>query len=202
MPRIPVITPESDLNPEQKRVLAGLLGRRGGRIPGPYRFTLHNPEVTEYMHPFGELLRLRSTFPLRLSELAIIVTARMWDCDYVFHSHAPNAVKNGLAQSIVDSLARGERPAFEREDEQAIYDYLTELFESHAISDATHARAQSLFGIPAIVELTALSGYYGMVAMQLLAHEMPLPDGVMPPFRPRKNVSESAAAPRESGMAS
>ncbi len=51
--RIPIITPESDLNPEQRRVLAGLLDRRGGRIPGPYRFTLHCPEITELMHPCG-----------------------------------------------------------------------------------------------------------------------------------------------------
>jgi 4-carboxymuconolactone decarboxylase len=185
MPRIPIITPESDLDAEQKRVLEGLLGRRGGRIPGPYRFTLHAPAVTEYMHPFGELLRLRSTFSLRLSELAIIVTARMWDCDYVFQAHSPNAVTNGLPQSVVDALARDERPAFEKEDEEAIYDYLTELFEKHAISDATLARAKELFGIPGIVELTALSGYYGMVAMQLLAHEMPLPEGVKPPLERR-----------------
>ncbi|HYH43524.1 MAG TPA: carboxymuconolactone decarboxylase family protein [Burkholderiales bacterium] len=185
MPRIPIITPESDLNAEQKRVLEGLLGRRGGRIPGPYRFTLHNPEVTEFMHPFGELLRLRSSFPLRTSELAIIVTARMWDSDYIFHSHAPNGVKNGLPQSVVDALVRGERPVFEKEDEEVIYDYLTELFAKHAISDKTHARAKALFGIPAIVELTALSGYYGMVAMQLLAHEMPLPEGATR-LQPRK----------------
>ena len=67
-----MITPESALNPEQRRVLAGLLDRRGGRIPGPYRFTLHCPEITELMHPFGELLRLRSSFPLRVSEMAIV----------------------------------------------------------------------------------------------------------------------------------
>jgi 4-carboxymuconolactone decarboxylase len=183
MPRIPIITVESELDAEQKRVLEGLLGRRGGRIPGPYRFTLHAPEVTEYMHPFGELLRLRSTFPLRLSELAIITTARMWDCDYVFHSHAPNAVKNGLPQSVVDAMKRNERPKFEQEDEEAIYDYLAELHQEHAIGDATHERAKTLFGTPGIVELTALSGYYGMVAMQLLAHEMPLPEGATPPLK-------------------
>ena len=183
MPRIPIITLESDLNAEQKRVLEGLLGRRGGRIPGPYRFTLHNPEVTEYMHPFGELLRLRSSFPLRLSELAIIVTARLWDCDYVFHSHAPNGVKNGLSESVVEALKRNERPTFEQEDEEVIYDYLTELYRNHAISDKTHERAKKLFGVSAIVELTALSGYYGMVAMQLLAHEMPLPEGATPPLK-------------------
>jgi len=185
MSRIPIITPESDLNAEQKRVLEGLLGRRGGRIPGPYRFTLHCPQVTEVMHPFGEVLRLQSSFPLRLSELIISVTARMWDCDYVFHAHAPNGVKNGLSQSVVDSLMRGERPTFEKEDEDAIYDYLTELFDDHAISEKTHARAKALFGVPGIVEMTALSGYYGIVSMTLLAHEMPLPEGVRPMLEPR-----------------
>jgi 4-carboxymuconolactone decarboxylase len=186
MARIPIITPESDLNAEQKRVLEGLLGRRGGRIPGPYRFTLHCPEITELMHPFGEALRMRSAFSLRLSELIISVTARMWDCDYVFHAHAPNGVTNGLPQSVVDAMQRGERPKFEKEDEEAIYDYLTELLEKHAVSEKSHARAKALFGVPGIVEMTALSGYYGMVSMQLLAHEMPLPEGVAPMLKPRK----------------
>ena len=186
MARIPIITPESDLNDEQKRVLEGLLGRRGGRIPGPYRFGLHCPKVTEHWHPLGEVLRLESTFPLRLSEWAIVVTARMWDCDYIFQAHAPNGIKNGLKQETVDALARNERPKFDKEDEEVIYDYLTELIEKHAISDKTHARAKEMFGVPGIVELTALSGYYGMVAMTLLAHEMPLPEGVKPPLTPRK----------------
>ena len=186
MARIPIITPESDLDAEQKRVLEGLLGRRGGRIPGPYRFTLHCPQVTEVMHPFGEILRLRSTFPLRLSELVIITTARMWDCDYIFQAHVGNAVANGLSQSVADAIARNERPMFQKQDEEAIYDYLTELFENHEIDDETHARAVELFGVPGVVEMTALSGYYGMVAMTLLAHEMPLPEGVEPPLTPRR----------------
>src|SRR3954451_23703909 len=159
MPRIPIITPESDLNAEQKRVLEGLLGRRGGRIPGPYRFTLHCPEITELMHPFGEVVRLRSTFPLRLSEFAIIVTARAWDCDYVFQAHAKIALENGLRTSVAGALTRNERPTFDKEDEEAIYDYLTELSEKHTISDKTHARAKELFGVPRIVELALLSGY-------------------------------------------
>ena len=188
MARVPLISPESDLDAEQRRVLDGLLGRRGGRIPGPYRFTLHCPEITELMHPFGEVLRLRSTFPLRLSEFAIIITARAWDCDYVFQAHAKIALENGLSASIVDALARGERPSFDKEDEEAIYNYLTELFEKHTISEKTHARAKELFGVPRVVELTLLSGYYSMVAMTLLAHDMPLPEGVKPPLMSRKRA--------------
>ena len=77
-------------------------------------------------------------------------------------------------------------PAFEKEDEEALYDYCTELFRNHAIGDATYERAKKLFGVPGVVELTALIGYYGMVAMTLLAHEMPLPQGVKPPLAKRK----------------
>ena len=186
MPRIPLIDTDSTLTAEQRRVVDGILGRRGGRIPGPYRFALHCPEVTELWHPLGEILRLKSTFPLRLSELAILITAREWDCDYVFQAHAKHALEGGLAQSAIDALAANQRPAFEKEDEEALYDYCTELFRNHAIGDATYERAKNLFGVPGVVELTALIGYYGMVAMTLLAHEMPLPGGVEPPLKPRK----------------
>jgi 4-carboxymuconolactone decarboxylase len=86
---------------------------------------------------------------------------------------------------VIDAIARNERPKFEKDDEVAIYDYLTELYETHTVSDTTHARAKDLFGVPGVVELTLLSGYYGMVAMTLLAHGMPLPEGVKPPLAKR-----------------
>jgi 4-carboxymuconolactone decarboxylase len=35
-----------------------------------------------------------------------------------------------------------------------------------------------------VVELTALIGYYTMVAMTLNAHEIPLPDGATPRLAP------------------
>jgi 4-carboxymuconolactone decarboxylase len=74
----------------------------------------------------------------------------------------------------VDALVKGERPEFALGDEEAIYDYCMQLHERHAISDVAHARIVELFGVPGAVELTALFGYYVMVAMTLLAHEMPL----------------------------
>jgi 4-carboxymuconolactone decarboxylase len=175
--RIPLISPESDLNPVQRRVLAGLLDRRGGRIPGPYRFTLHCPEITELMHPFGEKLRMQSSFPLRLSEMAIVSTARAWDCDYVFNAHAAGALKGGVEPSVIEAMQRGERPVFKLADEEAIYDYTTELCVNHKISDATYQRVLKMYDVPRVVEVTTLIGYYSMVAATLLAHEMPLPEG-------------------------
>lgn len=174
--RIPIITPQSDLNPEQRRVLAGLLDRRGGRIPGPYRFTLHCPEITELMHPFGELVRLKSTFPLRVSEMVIVSTARAWDSDYIFTSHSTGALKAGVELSVIEAMQRGERPVFKQADEEAVYDFTTELCVNHKISDATYQRVLNMYDVPKAVELSSLIGYYSLVAATILAHEMPLPD--------------------------
>ena len=145
--------------------------------------SLHAPEVTEVWHPLGEQLRLNSCFPLRLSEFAIIVTARALDCDYVFNAHAKIATDNGLAQSVVDALVKNQRPVFaatkEGAEEAAMYDYGIELFRDHAISDQSYDRAREVFGIPAIVELSCLMGYYGMVALTLLSHQMPTQAGAV-----------------------
>ena len=51
-----------------------------------------------------------------------------------------------------------------------------------SVTDATYAKTLARFGERAVVELTALVGYYTMVAMTLNAHEIPLPDGVTPAF--------------------
>lgn len=177
MARIPFVSETGELTAEQRRVVEAILGRRGGRIPGPFRFTLHCPDITEAWHPLGEKLRLKSGFPLRLSELCILMAARAMDCDYVFNSHAPIAMEAGLARSIVDDLAGGRRPAFDKPDEEAVHDYCKELTDRHKVSDKTYARAKELFGVPGVVELTALLGYYTMVAMTIIAHEMPVQDG-------------------------
>jgi 4-carboxymuconolactone decarboxylase len=186
MPRIPLLSTDSEFTPEQSRVVQAILGKRGGRIPGPYRFSLHCPALTEVWHPLGETLRLKSSFPLRLSEFAILITAREWDCDYVFNAHTAHALKGGITQPVIDALARNERPIFRQIDEEALYDYCTELFEQHAVSDRSYARALKIFGVPGVVELTALIGYYGMVAMTVLAHEMPLPEGAKPLLTKRR----------------
>ncbi len=182
MSRIPTFNESSDFNPAQRRVVDAILGRRGGRIPGPYRVSLHCPEITEVWHPLGEKLLLHSSFAPRLSEFVIILAARGMDCDYVFNSHMGHAVKNGLPQSVVDAMAQNRRPLFVQADEEAIYDFCSELSRQKVVSDATYQRALELFGAPGIVELTALLGYYTMVSMTVIAHQIPLPAGALPPL--------------------
>jgi 4-carboxymuconolactone decarboxylase len=67
-------------------------------------------------------------------------------------------------------------------EEETTFDFAIELCQTKSVSNSTYALALNLFGEKTVVELTALVGYYTMVAMTLNAHEIPLPQGITPAF--------------------
>lgn len=187
MPRIPLF-PLETMTDEQKRVYDGVVRGPRGVVVGPLRAALHRPDLAERWSQFGEILRYRTSLPPRLSELAVIVTARHWSAQVEWQQHSAAALKGGLAPEIVEAIRVGRRPAFSAADEEAVYDFCIELHEGKFVSDETYRRAHERFGDVGMVELTALIGYYTMVAMTLNAHQVPLPEGVEPALPPLKSV--------------
>lgn len=189
MARIPLIDGH-DLTPEQQRVYDAVLAGPRGVVQGPLRAALHRPELADKWQQLGELLRYRTCLPARLSEIAILATAQRLTCQLEWHLHARAAAEAGLEPKIMEAIRRGQRP--EAEDEAlAIYDFTVELHDAKAASDATYGRVLDRWGVVGVVELTALVGYYTMVAMTLNNHEVPLPPGVEPPFAaPRPKAAE------------
>lgn len=67
-----------------------------------------------------------------------------------------------------------------------IYDLATALLERRRVPTDLYERgATALFEVVGVVELTALLGYYTLLALSLNAHELSLPPGVEPPLKPR-----------------
>jgi 4-carboxymuconolactone decarboxylase len=170
------------MTPEQRRVYESIVSGPRGELRGPLRAALHRPELADKWSQFGELLRYRTSLPARLSELAILVTARACRCDLEWHIHEEMAVKAGLERPIIEDILAGRRPAAADAEAQAIYDYADELNRSKTVSEDVYQRVLARWEAVGVVELTALVGYYTMVAMTLNAHGIPLPDGARPPF--------------------
>jgi 4-carboxymuconolactone decarboxylase len=185
MARIPLF-PLEKMTDEQRRVYDAVVSGPRGVVVGPLRAALHRPELADKWQQFGEILRYRTSLAPRLSELAILVTARHWTSQLEWQQHAPAALKGGLAPDIVEAIRHGKRPAFAAEEEQAVYDFCRELQEDKAVSDRSYQRAHERLGTVGVVELTALVGYYTMVAMTLIAHEVPLPEGAVAALQPRQ----------------
>lgn len=181
MPRISLPSPDQ-MDTDQRRVYDRIVSGPRGRIQGPLRAALHNAELADKWQALGALLRYGTSLPPRLSELAILVTGRACGSPFEWYAHRIEAEKAGIEPQIIEAILAQRRPeALSRED-ATVFDFASELNRFDSVSDASYAAALALFGERTVVELTALVGYYTMVAMTLNAHEIPLPDGVSPAF--------------------
>jgi 4-carboxymuconolactone decarboxylase len=153
-----------------------------GTLVGPLRAALHSPELAEKWQQLGALLRFRTSLAPQLSELAILVTARRWSCQVEWYIHARAAAASGLDAAVIEAIRTGQTPTITDQDARLIYDYSVELSTRGKVSQKVYGATLATLGEVGVVELTALIGYYTMVAMTLNAHEIPLPDGAEPPL--------------------
>src|SRR5580658_7442568 len=91
----------------------------------PYRAYIRNPELAPKLSALSEYLRWNTSLPPRLSEFAILITARQWTAQYEWFAHYPLALKAGLDPKILGDLSAGRRPDSMRDDEAALYDLVT-----------------------------------------------------------------------------
>ena len=175
--RFPEIPPEQ-LTPEQKKWVDSVSAPpRGANFKQPpYRIYMRSPALAERITGMSDYLRWNTQFPARLTEFAILLSARNLNSRWAWRSHYKAAIKGGLDPKVGVELAAGKRPAGMQADEAALYDLATEIFRDKKVSDATYAAALAKFGESGIVELIGLMGYYDLVGMLLIAGNAQPPD--------------------------
>jgi len=171
------------MTPEQKTMTMNLLNgpRRG--LGGPFNVLLRSPEMGDLTQKLGEYARFRPELPAKLRELAIIITARHWTAQYEWNAHRQAAQQAGLSMPIIEAIANRKRPTGMQPDEEAVYNFSTELLETKRVSDANFKTAVSRFGEKGVVDLIGVMGYYQMVSMLLNVDRYPLPNGVQPELK-------------------
>jgi 4-carboxymuconolactone decarboxylase len=181
LPRIPLFSTES-MTPEQERVYRDIVDGPRGALVGPLRASLHNPALADRWQKFGEILRYDTSLPARLTELAILVTARRWNAQVEWHIHAPIALDAGVAPAAVEALRVGGTPTFTDPAEADVYEFARALQLHGNVPDEVYRRIQNRFGAVGVVELSSVVGYYTLVAMTLNVHEIPVPDAAHLPL--------------------
>lgn len=176
-PRIPLVKPD-DMSAAQTGVYDKIISGPRGTLVGPLRAALHNPALADCWQAFGQVLRYETSLPVQLNELAILVAARHWNSELEWTIHAAAAREAGLDDAIINAIATATLPEFNSADERDIYEFSRELLENGKVSDSAYAAVLNRWDTIGAVELTALVGYYSMVAMTLNAHQIPLPDHI------------------------
>lgn len=144
---------------------------------GPFAMLMYSPQLMNNARAMGDYLRYNSAFNSRLSEFAILITAREWHQDYEWHIHYPIAIKEGLNPEIAKAIKDGRRPEGMSEDESIVYDFTIELQRNKRVSETTFNKTEKRFGKKGAVDLAGIAGYYTFLAMEMNMARHPVPGG-------------------------
>lgn len=164
-----------DMTPRQQEIYDGIASGRRGGVAALFQILLQSPELCARMSAVGEFLRYDVVMPPRLTELAIIVSARHARSKFEWFYHCREALKCGVPRHEVKAVAEGRRPDFKDDDAATVYDFAVSLLETGNVSDDLHEKAVAAFGVGGTVELAAMVGNYQTIAGILRIFEAPDP---------------------------
>src|SRR6202165_5633431 len=174
--RLKLLSP-GEMNADQKQTYDESIAGKRGAPPPPMMAWLNSPEMARHATRLGGFLRFDTLFPAKLSEIAILVTARHWTSHYEWYAHKRLALKGGMDPKIIEDIRARRTPAFDDPKGQMIYDVARSLHEGHGVSQPLYDDAVKLLGVRGVVEIIGLCGYYTMVSMTLNTFEFGLPEG-------------------------
>jgi 4-carboxymuconolactone decarboxylase len=160
------------MTPEQKTMTDHALAGRGP--VGMFNIAVRSPEAGDLLFAMGDRVRFHMSVPDKLKEMAIILTARYWGAQFEWLAHRRAAVEAGLSEDKVKAIAEGKQPVGMSPDEQAVYNFITELFKTRRVSDDTFAAVKNLVGERGVVDLVASAGFYQIVSMFMNVDRLPL----------------------------
>jgi 4-carboxymuconolactone decarboxylase len=172
------------MTPEQKALVEHVLAGERTSLDGPFNVLLRSPEMGDLAQKFGAQMRFHSSLPRKLNEFAILITGRHWTAQYEWYAHHRGALAAGLNPALIDAVAAGKRPASMQPDEEAIYNFCTELLDKKEVSDSAFQAVKDKFGERGVVDLTGVVGYYQLVSMLLNVDRYPMPEGNQPELKP------------------
>jgi 4-carboxymuconolactone decarboxylase len=175
--RYPIIKQE-DWTDDQHAAAQALIATPRGEVRGPFIPLLYSATLLDRVQRLGEFLRYECSIEQRLREVAILATAVRWNQGYEWEAHVRHAHQAGVTLSTVNAIASDGNAAEAPLDEQEVIDFCRELHRTQRVSNITHDAIVSRHGRAGAVELTAMCGYYSLLAMVLNVAEIGDPDSI------------------------
>lgn len=182
MARLPIATRESV--PENQRAMFDTMTQGGVPRYGPGSVMIHVPQAHHWATGLNNYLRQESSLPIKVQELAMLVTARERDCQHIWNAHAASARQAGVPDALVNALRdRKELPAMAA-DEAAVVNYGQELLRTHRVSRGAFQVVLEVFGRQGAVELAIVIGNYNLLALLINGFDSDLPPDRTEPILP------------------
>ena len=108
----------------------------------------------------------------RLFELAVVIVAAHARAAHEWSVHQPLAEAAGISASVISALAEARTPSFAQADEACVYAFVSALLEIGTVGQLAWSEAAEQLGLPTVVELVSVVGYYLALALALNAFDV------------------------------
>ncbi len=163
------------LAPRDTELVAAIEARRGGALLNLDRMLLWSEPLARGWNVYLRALRQELSLSPFVRELAICVVARLTGADYEFHHHAPELKKAGATDAQLASLGDPDAAATSDlfdDQQRAVIRFAITSTRDVQIPDTVFDSLKQQLSPQEVVELTAVTAAYNMVARLLVALEV------------------------------
>ena len=149
-------------------------------LQGPAGVQLYSTKTAPHLAALNRYLRFEAGFSPRVRELAILTTAREMDSQFEWVAHEPEALKEGVEQSVIDVIKYRKSTAGLADADATVIELGRQIWRDHKVSSELFAKAKTLFGPNKLIDLVLLMGNYAGTAALLTSVDMQLHAGKTP----------------------
>jgi 4-carboxymuconolactone decarboxylase len=149
-------------------------------LQGPAGIQLHCPEIAPHLSALNTYFRVNAGFTPQTREIAILATAREMDSQFEWVAHEPEALKEGVAQHVIDVIKFRRCSEGLAEQDALVIELARQLWRDHKVAPETFAKLNAGYGPRMLINLVVLMGTYANTAAMLAVVDMQIPEGKEP----------------------
>jgi len=148
-----------------------------GELLGPFAAMVAHPAVGDPLQRLGAALRYETSLPDEAREVVILTVAAHHHSEYEWYAHAAVAAHVGLPAEVIEALRGGDEPPGLDEQARCARQLAVLLLRHAPLGDDQFRAVESALGSTGLIEVTALVGYYSLLAQLIDVFRLDPPEG-------------------------
>ncbi len=143
-------------------------------VPNVVKALANSPGLATRVFPLANYFMTESSLNPRLRELAVLILMKRLNCEYGFSRHIEIAERVGLTRAQIDNVGSYQTSPLFTEEDKLILRYAEELTLKAQVDDQLFQQVRKLVGQQDLLELTAATAFWNMMARNLNALQVEL----------------------------
>jgi len=144
------------------------------QVPNVVKALSNSPKLAGKVFPLANYFMNESSLSPRLRELAVLILMKRLNCEYGFVRHIDIALRVGLTREQIDTIGSYPTSPLFTDEDKLILRYADDLTQKARIDDDLFRQVKERIGQQNVLELTAATSFWNMMARNLNALQVEL----------------------------